>query len=117
MTLTYRDRGKLEDVKDIVVDARRALARLDAERLEEIAMSCQALDHALSQEDVEGGCELQRAGGAAKQEMAVLARVLEMTQANRNVLNRGREMRATRLEYGRGVESFRNNAEIRYGDN
>jgi hypothetical protein len=38
-------------LKELVVEASRALARLDAERLEELALSCQALNRELVRSD------------------------------------------------------------------
>jgi hypothetical protein len=97
-----RGRPKL---KELVVEASRALARLDADRLEELALSCQALNRDLAQRDPaqqDGDAraaltlECKEAGG----DMAVFARVLEATRANLNVMNRLRELRGGRLEYG-----------------
>ena len=36
------------ELKELVVEASRALARLDADRLEEMALSCQALNRVLT---------------------------------------------------------------------
>jgi hypothetical protein len=38
-------------LKELVVEASRALARLDADRLEELALSCQALNRELVRSD------------------------------------------------------------------
>jgi hypothetical protein len=38
-------------LKELVVEASRALAQLDAERLEELALSCQALNRELARSD------------------------------------------------------------------
>jgi hypothetical protein len=38
-------------LKDLVIEASRALARLDADRLEELALSCQALNRDLVRSD------------------------------------------------------------------
>lgn len=88
------------ELKTLVLEASRALAGLDATRLEELALSCQALNRDL--ETVHGE---ERAGWArqafeAAGEMAVFGRVLEATRANLNVMNRLRELRQGRLEYG-----------------
>ncbi|MGA3371859.1 MAG: hypothetical protein ABSC48_08880 [Terracidiphilus sp.] len=101
-------------LKELVVEASRALARLDAARLEELALSCQALNRDLEFDlahgdhgDGDGRAALAREAREAKGDMAVLARVLEATQDNLNVMNRLRELRegrlgrlAGRLEYG-----------------
>jgi len=92
-------------LKELVVEASRALARLDAGRLEELALSCQALNRDLVLEDLEQGDGVRRAALTIESkdtagEMAVFARVLEATEANLQVMNRLRELRAGRLEYG-----------------
>ena len=113
-------------LKDIVSEAARALAQLDAARLEELALSCQALNRSLHGETLrevtrDSGLganpdlnpallpinEAERArlaveARAARREMAVFARVLEATRANVQVIERLRELRAGRLEYAPG---------------
>jgi hypothetical protein len=88
-------------LKELVVEASRALARLDAARLEELALSCQALNRDLEPDlargDGDGRAALAAEAREAKGDMAVFARVLEATQANLNVMNRLRELRAGRL--------------------
>jgi aminopeptidase N len=103
-----RGRPKL---KELVVEASRALARLDADRLEELALSCQALNRDLVQSDLAHGDAVDRAAMAveckeAERDMAVFARVLEATRANLNVMNRLRELRAGRLEYREGPMEY-----------
>ncbi|MGA3262729.1 MAG: hypothetical protein ABSC47_01640 [Terracidiphilus sp.] len=88
------------ELKDLVVEASRALARLDADRLEELALSCQALNRDLAQASKEERAVLASQAREAARDMAVFARVLEATRANLNVMNRLRELRAGRLEYG-----------------
>jgi aminopeptidase N len=90
----------------LVTEASRSLARLDAERLEELALSCQALNRDLTQADVDTRAALAVEAKAATSDMAVLARVLEATRANLNVMNRLRELRADRLEYGGGLMEY-----------
>jgi type VI protein secretion system component VasA len=84
----------------MVVEASHALARLDAERLEELALSCQALNRELAEADAVGRQALAFESKDAVAEMADFARVLEATRANLNVMNRLRELREGRLEYG-----------------
>jgi len=81
-------------LKELVVEASRALSRLDADRLEELALSCQALNRALVHEDAEAHAALAAEAMGATGDMAVFARVLEATRANLNVMNRLRELRA-----------------------
>jgi hypothetical protein len=91
-------------LKELVVEASQALARLDADRLEELALSCQALNRDLVESDRMHGDAADRAAlvlecQEAEGEMAIFARVLDATRANLNVMNRLRELRAGRLEY------------------
>lgn len=87
------------DLKALVAEASRALARLDADRLEELAMSCQALNRDLAPLTVEKRSELAHEAREAAGDMAVFAKVLEVTRANLSVMNRLRELRRGPLEY------------------
>jgi aminopeptidase N len=98
--LEFGARRELPELKELVVEASRALARLDANRLQELALSCQALNRALAPANADERAVLARQAREAAEEMAVFARVLEATRANLNVMNRLRELRAGRLEYG-----------------
>ena len=99
------------ELKELVVEASGALARLDATRLEELALSCQALTRARSPEDAG---ERERQAREAEADMAVFARVLEATRSNLNVMKRLRELRAGRLEYTE--RQARGSAEGGHGD-
>jgi hypothetical protein len=101
------ERGGRPLLKELVVEASRALARLDAERLEELALSCQALNRELAHVDAERRAALAVEAGAAAGDMAVFARVLEATRANLSVMRRLRELRAGSLEYGEGRFEYR----------
>lgn len=99
-------------LKELVVEASRALARLDADRLEELALSCHALNRDLTDRDLTHWDAGDRAALAleareAAGDMAVFARVLEATRANLNVMSRLRELRAGRLEYREDRLEFR----------
>ncbi len=87
------------ELRQIVVKASQALAHLDAARLEELALSCQALTRSLRFEDLEMRLLLARQAGAAQSDMAIFARILDATRANLNVMKRLRELRMGRLEY------------------
>jgi len=87
------------ELKELVVEASRALALLDAPRLEELAVSCEALNRNLDSMGAEEKRELARQAREAQADMSVLKRVLEATCANRNVMRRLRELRERRLEY------------------
>jgi hypothetical protein len=94
--------GRRPMLKELVVEASRALALLDADRLEELALSCQALNRDLTQTDAEARAALAREAQAAARDMAVFGKVLEGTRANLNVMNRLRELRGGPLEYSAG---------------
>jgi hypothetical protein len=86
-------------LKELVVEASQALARLDAERLEELALSCQALNRDLAGMEGDARRALLPQAKAAIGDMAVFARVLEATRSNLDVMNRLRERRLGQLEY------------------
>ena len=93
--------GRLNpELREVVVAASLALARLDADRLEELALSCRALNWDLAAVTGDGRAELARQARESAGEMAVLGRVLEATRANLNVTRRLRELREGPLEYG-----------------
>lgn len=88
------------ELKRLVTDTTQALALLDAERLEELARSCEALKREMEQDGpAERALRIHDAGEAAR-ELAVLSRVLDATRANGRVLHRLMELRAGRREYG-----------------
>lgn len=89
----------IPQLKALVVEATWALALLDAPRLEELAVSCDALNRDLDSMSADEKSELAQQAREAQADMSVLRRVLEATRANRNVMRRLREMRERRLEY------------------
>ncbi len=88
------------ELKALVVEASLALARLDADRLEELALSCQALNRDLSAWSGQVRAETARESRELTGEMAVFERVLEATRANLDVMSRLRQMHAGQREYG-----------------
>jgi len=88
-------------LRAIVAEASQALALLDTQRLEELALSCQALNRTLTAGDVDSGTrrDLARQASEASADMAVLGRVLDATRANVNVMKRLHEMHSEQLEY------------------
>jgi len=87
------------ELKEIVVEASRALALLDADRLEELASSCQALNRDLPQANGLPRPELVAQALAAQSDMEIFARVLDATRANLDVLRRLRDIRMGCREY------------------
>ena len=94
------DRHVHAELKELVAEACRALAHLDADRLEELAWSCETLNRDLPWLSANGERELTREVREAATGMAVLARVLEATRANLSIMNRLRELRLRRAGYG-----------------
>jgi hypothetical protein len=100
-------------LKELVAEASEALARMDTLRLEQLALSCQALTRtSMPAGNAKERELLARQARDAAADMAVFRRVLEATRANLNVMNRLRELRRGRLEYserqargGSGVEA------------
>jgi hypothetical protein len=87
------------ELKQVVAEASRALARLDAARLEELALSCHALNRELADCSAEDHVQFALQARAAAKEMAVFAKVLDVTRANLNVINRLQDVRTGQLEY------------------
>jgi hypothetical protein len=104
-------------LKELVVEASRALARLDADRLEELALSCQALNRELTPLSPDRRKELARQSREAGSDMATFARVLDVTRANMNVMNRLRALRSGQLEYGGKDAQGADTRESAHGDN
>lgn len=106
-------------LKELVVEASRALARLDTERLEELALSCEALNREMKPRSNQDDVRLVRKAQEAQGEMAIFARVLEATRANLDVMNRLRELREGHYEYGEAAVKQRLclAAEESHGDN
>jgi len=99
-------------LKSLVAEAAQALSALKAERLEDLAQTCQALNRDLSSETKQAfACELR----AAPKEMAALAKVLEVTRANVAVMERIRLMRTNRLEYAVVLPPESNLQEVAHG--
>jgi hypothetical protein len=94
------------ELRELVTEATRALARLDVARLEELALSCRVLTRIplpTTQEEREKFAGQAR---AARSEMAVFARVLEATRANLKVMARLRELRMGTAGYSAGTPGY-----------
>lgn len=107
-------------LRELVVEASRALATLDTARLEELALCCQSLNRDLDTADSSWRAEMAHQSAEARSDMAVFARVLEATQANIAVINRIRVLRAGRaLSYNELEARFprKAQAENSHGDN
>lgn len=101
----------------ILTDAADALARLDAERLEQLASSCQGFFCSVEPADIASCVALKDIVRAASGEMGMLARLLEVTRINLDILSRLRTCRTNELEYGIHPYWFAAEQEIYHGDN
>jgi hypothetical protein len=103
-------------LKDLVVEASRALAQLDADRLEALAVSCRVLNRNLDWESVEGNTLPAEVRGAAV-EMGAFESVLDATKANLQVMNRAQQLRSELPQYGPGAGCSWQSTEGRNGHN
>lgn len=102
--------------KEMVREASRSLALLDAERLEELALSCQALSRVSGGSNAPGFEPILLEAEEAEQDMAVFARVLAATSANLEVLRRLHDLREGNPEYDSQWGRAWAPAEMRHGD-
>lgn len=108
-----------QELKELVTEASHSLARLDADRLEELALCCQALNRDLASMDAVGHLVLAGQAKDAIRDMALFSRILDATRANLKVMERLRELRLGRAGYGEAVAGARRGwvrAEENYGD-
>jgi hypothetical protein len=111
------EQSKHPQLKELMAEASRSLARLDVDRLEELALSCKALSRGMAHRSKEAQTALALEAQESTQELAILARVLEATRANLHVMNRLRELRAGCFEYGKPPARQWARTEDNYGDN
>jgi hypothetical protein len=104
-------------LKGLIAEATQALAHLDAERLEELAISCQTLNRDMKRPEGKERLGLVRQAREATCDMAIFARVLEATRGNLEVMNRLRELREGRLEYGGSLTREWVRTESKHGNN
>lgn len=104
------------ELKNMLAEASHALAHLDADRLEKMALSCAALVR-----DMDGkqcGAKTQGESGSFEvtREMAFFAGVLEATRTNLRVIRRLRELHAASLDYGLTQTGSTSSEEMKHGD-
>jgi hypothetical protein len=109
-------RREFPELKQLVAEASRALALLDTGRLEELALSCQALNQDLAASGTEDLTRLAPQAREAAADMAAFARVLDVTRDNLHVMHRLRELRMGRLEYAERPASGWAPQKSRHGD-
>lgn len=95
-----RDSRFNPELKALLVEASLALARLDADRLEELALSCRALNRDLCAWNGEEQTEMARQARESAPEMAVFERVLEATRTNLDLMSRLRQLHEGHRDYG-----------------
>lgn len=108
------------DIRGVVAEASLALARLDADRLEELALTCQTLNQIESDVDHPNSIydhTLARQVREAAHDMRILGRVLESTRANLAVLRRLRQLRGAKIEYSEAQARGWAPPDPVYGDN
>lgn len=84
----------------MLIEASHALAHLDADGLEEMALSCAALVRGADREPSDAKNQCKSGSAEALQGMAIFERVLEATRADLNVVRRLRQLGSAQLEYG-----------------
>lgn len=90
----------LAELKELADGALHALARLDAERLERLAIACGAFRRRQAAGNVREGKAQSWDAGEAVCAIAVFARVMEATRGNLSLMNRIRALCSGPLEYG-----------------
>ena len=115
--LEFGSSRKHPELRQLVAEASRALACLDATRLEELALCCELLVRDPGPADAERRAALALQSREAAGDMAVFARVLEATRANLDLLERLRELRAGMFEYGDRRTQGCRRMESGHGDN
>jgi hypothetical protein len=84
------------ELRELVAEAAQSLARLDADRLEDMVLSCEELNRSFESGQKEISIPDPR---GTQRDMAALAQVLEATRSNLAVINRLRDLHARRTEY------------------
>jgi hypothetical protein len=104
-------------LKTLMLEASAALSRLDSARLEELALSCQALNRELPSLSRDKQMDLARQSRTTTAQMVAFKRILEATKANLDVMSRLRDLREGRLEYLVSDSCRWIRTESRHGDN
>jgi hypothetical protein len=86
-------------LKEIAGEASQALAHLDVDRLEALAASCRAISRDLESRATATRPPMTVQPREAAREMAVLARILDATRANIDVMEHTSAFRSESLEY------------------
>lgn len=100
----------------MLVEASHALAHLDADRLEEMALSCAVLVRDVDRVRCDAKNQCESGSGEAMQAVGIFTRVLEATRANLKVMRRLRQVRSAQLEYGPAHAGGSASEESEHGD-
>jgi hypothetical protein len=95
-------RRRTIEIRAIVVEASQALARLDANRLEELAIACRVLNQKMPNEDPgssSGGVDFAAQSSQIAEDLRGFRKVLDASRANLSVLRRQRHVRDGKFEY------------------
>ena len=91
-----------QSIEEIVLEASKALTSWDADRLEELALSCEALNSDLMSLTPAGRAALAVEAQRAHRHLTVLKRSLHYTRENLKVLKNLRSGHDEQLEYAPG---------------
>lgn len=104
-------------LRELVLEASRSLARLDAKRLDELAISCRALSRKLDTSRFGEGHWLASEAGYATRELVALAHILDATRANMRVMRQLTKFQKELPEYGPIAGKGGPATETKHGDN
>ena len=104
-------------LKELVLEASRSLARLDANRLDELVISCRALSSNLDTWKSADRAWLASEAGYAAREMVAFAAVLDATRANIRVMRQVTEFQKELPQYGPVAGHSGLATEAKHGDN
>lgn len=92
-----------------MAEASQALIRLDADRLEELALSCELLNRQMMAGGGPDRAQIAQQASETAAGVRILGKVLDATRSNLKVLHALREIREGQLEYGPARNSNGNN--------
>jgi hypothetical protein len=104
------------DLTGILAETLRALARLDVESLEGIALRAEDLVRESRFGNLKLQIRISMERGTVEGEMGVLRRTLQVTSANLTFMRGLSSMPGNRLEYGRALANTSPTAEVEYGN-
>ena len=103
------------DLRAILNETSQALAQFNADRLEEILVSCEGLTRACCSRGWTSQ-PISIGGWNAEPEMGSFKRLLELTHANLKFVRRLSSMQGRHLEYGRVPTNVCPFVEVEYGN-